>query len=258
MIEWIESQSIPVIALIVFVLWYLLAAIIYGIVMHLSRRPVADELKTVSPVTLTPLAVILGLLIAFLASRVWENVGHANDYIGQEAGALARVAAVSQVLPEDIRVKVRTAIRHHIEFLEKQEWPAMAHSHLELHRESPALSKAMSELIAFTASQANEQYAQQRAIEAMEDAFEARRNRLRISRAEIAPIQWYVIFLLAMLILITTGLVHTGRPVAMAVTMFIFASAVSASLVLLLVNDRPLASGGITISPTAFRGIVVE
>ena len=84
MVSWIESQPIPVIAVLMFAFSYALAAAIFGATAILARRPVGEELKTVSPVTLTPLAVILGLLIAFLASRVWENVGHARDYVGKE------------------------------------------------------------------------------------------------------------------------------------------------------------------------------
>ena len=72
MIHWIESHSTPAIAAIVFCLCYTVAAAAFGIAVALSRRPIAEQLRTISPVTLTPLAVVLGLLIAFLAARVWE------------------------------------------------------------------------------------------------------------------------------------------------------------------------------------------
>jgi hypothetical protein len=70
MIYWIESQSTPAIVGIVFCLCYALAAAVFGFAAALSRRHVAEQLKTISPVTLTPLAVILGLLIVFVAARV--------------------------------------------------------------------------------------------------------------------------------------------------------------------------------------------
>jgi hypothetical protein len=58
----------------------------------LSGRTIGDELKTASPVTLTSLAVILGLLIAFIAAQVWDNVAHANEHVGQEAtGQIQRI-----------------------------------------------------------------------------------------------------------------------------------------------------------------------
>jgi hypothetical protein len=45
--------------------------------------------------------------------------------------------------------------------------------------------------------------AQERAVVAIERALEARRNRVRLSQVEIAPIQWVVVVVLATLILLT-------------------------------------------------------
>jgi hypothetical protein len=39
----------------------------------------------------------------------------------------------------------------------------------------------------------------------------------------------------------------------MAVTMFVFSTAVAMCLVLLMVYDRPFGSGGFTLPPTAYR-----
>src|SRR4051794_4672240 len=52
---WIEAQSTPVITLLVFGVCYMLAAAIFGLAAILSRRRVAQDLKAVAPVTLTPL-----------------------------------------------------------------------------------------------------------------------------------------------------------------------------------------------------------
>src|SRR6202020_3275950 len=102
LIHWIESQSISAIIGIVFALCYAAAGVVFGFAAALSRRHIAEQLKTISPVTLTPLAVILGLLIVFLAARVWENVGRANEYIGQEAGALSKVMLLANALPKEV------------------------------------------------------------------------------------------------------------------------------------------------------------
>ena len=96
---------------------YALAAAIFAATAILARRPVGEELKTISPVTLTPLAVVLGLLIAFLASRVWENVGHARDYVGKEAGALSKTLLFVDALPPEVRAKVRAAVKQHVDFV---------------------------------------------------------------------------------------------------------------------------------------------
>ena len=74
MLSWLESQETLVIALIVFAFCYLLAALIFVGVAVLARTPIARALQVTTPAMLTPLGVILGLVIAFLAARVWANV----------------------------------------------------------------------------------------------------------------------------------------------------------------------------------------
>jgi uncharacterized protein YacL len=111
---WIEAQSAAVIALFVFSLIYVLAATVFCLAATLSRRSVARDLKAVVPTTLTPLGVILGLLIAFLAARVWTNLDQAGHYVGQEAGALRETVLLADALPPEVRTRVRQAVRRHI------------------------------------------------------------------------------------------------------------------------------------------------
>jgi hypothetical protein len=73
MLWWIESQPTSVIALFVFGAAYLSAALIFCLAALLSRRPIAKALQPVTPGLLSPLGTILGILIAFLAVRVWSN-----------------------------------------------------------------------------------------------------------------------------------------------------------------------------------------
>jgi hypothetical protein len=78
---WIESQSPSVIAFTTFGLCYASVAVIFALSRAIAPRRFAADLKSTTPVMLTPLAVILGLLIAFVASRVWTNADHANAAI---------------------------------------------------------------------------------------------------------------------------------------------------------------------------------
>src|SRR5262249_14738375 len=106
MLLWLESQTTSVIALLVFALCYVLAAIVFFAVATISRRPIAGQSNATTPLMLTPLAVIAGLLIAFLASRVWSNVDRANTYIAQEASAIRESVVLADTLPEDTRTNM--------------------------------------------------------------------------------------------------------------------------------------------------------
>ena len=255
---WIEAQSTFVIGVLVFGFCYLLATVILCVALMLSRRAVAQSLKAIAPTTLTPLGVILGLLIGFLAARVWTNLDRANQYVGQEAGALRETILLTESLPADVRTGVRQAVQRHLDFIESEEWPAMASGRATLQSIAVELAEAMTALLSFAPVQSNQRLAQERALVAIEHALEARRNRVLLSQAEIAPVQWAVILVLATLILVTIALVHIDRRLAMGVTLFIFSTAVAICLVLLLVYDRPFGAGGFTVGPTVLRAVVPD
>src|SRR5215208_5837801 len=177
---WIEAQSAPVITLLVFGVCYMLAAAIFCLAAILSRRAVAQDLKAVVPVTLTPLGVVLGLVMVFLASRVWTNVDRAGEYVGQEAGALRETVLLADSLPPEVRTNVRQAIQRHLHFVESEEWPAMARRQASLRSIAVGLVEALSAVLSFAPVQINQQLAQQRAVVAIEHALDARRNRIRL------------------------------------------------------------------------------
>jgi hypothetical protein len=255
---WIEAQSTPVITLLAFSVCYIVMATIFCLAAALSRRAVAQDLKAVAPTTLTPLGVILGLLIVFLASRVWTNLDRAIEYVGQEAGALRETVLLVDSLPPEVRTNVRQAIRKHLHLVETEEWPAMARRQANLQSIAVGLVEALNAVLSFVPTQANQHVAQERAVVAIEHALEARRSRVRLSQAEIAPIQWVVIIVLGILILVTLAMVHIHSRLAMAVTMLIFSTAFAVCLILLMVYDRPFGTGGFVIQPTVLRDIMPD
>ncbi len=258
MISWIEAQSTLIISLLMLSFCYVMAAAAFGCGVILSRRSVGDELKTVSPVTLTPLAVILGLLIAFIAGRIWENVAHANEHVGQETSALSEIMLLSNALPTEIGNGLRAAVKQHVAFIEENDWPAMARLQTNSFTESASLRAGLTMLLSFNPSEQSYETSRQRVIQSFEKAFEARQNRIRLSKAQIAPIQWTVIVVLTLLILLTTAMIHIGRPAAMAITLFIFSTAIGACLILLMAYDRPFSAGGVSVTPAAFRDILLN
>jgi hypothetical protein len=64
MLTWLTAQPTSFIALIVFGFIGLIAALIFAIVTGVAKRHGSSDFKAISPVTLTPLSVIAGLLRA--------------------------------------------------------------------------------------------------------------------------------------------------------------------------------------------------
>jgi hypothetical protein len=252
---WIEAKSTVEIALFVFSIAYLVAAIVFCLAATLSRHSVAKDLKAIVPVSLTtPLGVILGLLIAFHASRVWTNLDHAIEYVGQEASALREAVLLAAALPPEVRTGVREAVQRHLRLIE-EEWPAMASEQATLQR-AVGLGEAMIEILSFAPTQTNQRLAQERVLVAIEDALKARRNRIRLSHADIGPLQWIVIIVLAILILVTIALVHIDNRLAMGISFF--STAVAACLAVLMVYDRPFGAGGFTVTPAILRAVITN
>jgi hypothetical protein len=183
MLLWIESQNTVVITLLGFGFCYALAAIIFGAAVVVSQRPIAVDLKATSPVMLTPLSVIAALLIAFLASRVWANLDHANTDIAREASALRESVLLADEMPGEVRTALRGAVKTYLQFVETEDWPAMAEGRASLRESPPGLADALVLILSFVPAEPGQQVAQQRAVVAVEQALEARRNRILLSKA---------------------------------------------------------------------------
>jgi hypothetical protein len=253
MLWWLETQETLVIVLIVFAFCYLLAALILVGLAVLSRSPIAGALHVTTPAMLTPLAVIFGLVIAFLATRVWGNLDHAQAYVVEEASGIRDAVLVSSVLPSETRDALRKEIGNYLHFVDQVDWPAMLRGQEGLHQTPSGLPEALTILLSFVPQQPGQQLAQSRAVAAIEQVLQARRKRILLSEAVISLPQWMVIIVLDALVLFTIGTVHAGRYTTAAVNMAIFSTAVASCIVLLMINDRPFNSGGIVIQPTALH-----
>ncbi|HEY1865342.1 MAG TPA: DUF4239 domain-containing protein [Roseiarcus sp.] len=258
MTSWIESQSTPVIAAIVFGLVYLAAAAIFLIAAWASRLPVGKHVGSLTPSLLSPLGTILGILIVFLAARVWTNVDRAHEYVSHEVSALREAELISKSLPPAVEEQVHADLKAHVQFLLSEEWPAMADRRADLKTRATHLEAAMNDVLAFSPEAENQKLAQSRALAAIESAFENRRYRIAISRTEIDPIQWIVVLLLSATVLITIASVHIHQRWAMAVGLFAFSTAIAICLVLLMEYDRPFVPGGFVISPADYSDAILD
>lgn len=253
MFLWIESHHTSVIALTLFAFWYGLAAIILLIVGMVEERSARTHLKPTTPSMLTPLSLVAGLLIVFLASRVWTNLDHANAYVANEASALREAVMLADALPTAVRTEVKNRVTGYLTFVDSRDWPAMAKGKASLHDLPPDLPQAIAALLAFSPQSAGQKIAQRRAVVAIEQALEARRSRILLSEAAIGPIQWVAVFVLCALVLVTIAIIHVDTRITSAINLFIFATAIAVCLLILMVNDRPYAPGGNTVTPHALH-----
>jgi hypothetical protein len=256
---WLEAQSIPVIALVVFGLSYLMAATAFLLARVAARLGWAHDFKHIPAMTLMPLAVLLAVLLGFLASRVWANHEHAENYVAQEASALHEIVLMAPAFPADVQTRLHAAVRAHIKAMAEEEWPAMARGEKDMGRTPRVLAEATAMVLDLNPLRPGEQQlAQQRVVAALDQALDARRNRIMLSGELIDGVQWGVILVLMILILATVAMGYVESPRASAIGLFVVATASAARLVLLLAYDQPLNAGGFFVQPTLLRDIFTD
>ncbi len=81
--------------------------------------------------------------------------------------------------------------------------------------------------------------AQQEIVAALQNALDARRQRIIVSRSSVNGIKWTCLLLQAVVTLLAIAMVHSENRVTAVIAMAIFATAVSVSVVLIASHSGP-------------------
>jgi hypothetical protein len=117
-----------------------------------------------------------------------------------------------------------------------------------LRATSPALNDAMQLALSLTPKSDGQIVAQREMVTALENALDARRQRLILSGSGVNWIKWTCLLTQAVFLLIAIAIAHIENRVAAAVAMSIFSAGVVVSVALIASHDRPF-SGSISIKP---------
>jgi Protein of unknown function (DUF4239) len=250
MSDWLHNLPVPLMALVCFGFTYLIAAAVYVIVIAVAEAEArrAHSFKAVSAGMLPPIGILFGLFVAFIAAQVWNDNDRANAAVYREASALASVVALATSFPGESETRLRALIRRHIEEAATQEWPLMA-SRAETLRLTPGpLTEALQLTLALAPSNRGQQTAQREIVNALGNAFDARRQRIIISQSKVNFLKWSSLYLQAICAFVAIAMVHIDNRLTAKIALGIFATGVAVSILLILSHDRPF-SGQISISP---------
>jgi hypothetical protein len=245
---WMHNLPLWQMTLVVFGATFLVGTTIHIVTSWLAASQHRRSSMAISPGLLSPIGVIFGLLIAFTAAQVWNDTERANVAVATEAGALRSVVVLSAVLPEDAQIRLRELVRDYIEYTIDTEWPMMAQGALTLKISPPALNKALQFTLSLEANTPGQQTAQRQLATSLEQALEARRQRILVSRAEVNGVKWACLILLAVCLLFTIALVHCENRLTSAVGIALSSAAIATTMLLILSHDRPFA-GVIAVKP---------
>ncbi|MEI9981117.1 MAG: hypothetical protein WDN23_19345 [Edaphobacter sp.] len=88
---------------VVFGVSYFVAASVFLVVTSLNKGRVGAAFRGVSPGMLSPLGVIFGLLVAFIAAQVWGDADRARIAVDKEASSLRAVMLLAPRISERSR-----------------------------------------------------------------------------------------------------------------------------------------------------------
>jgi hypothetical protein len=250
MSDWIHSLPVGLMAVLVFGATYAVTALVYAIVLTLARGDRLPDFKGVSPGLLSPLGVIFGLLVAFLAAQIWGDVDRANTAVNREASGLRAVVLLSPSFPGEPGERLRELVREQIHAAETVEWPAMAHKKASISMIPTPLSQALQATIALAPRGEGQMAAQREIVTALENALDARRQRILVSRSEVNWVKWMSLFIQAICTLTTIAMVHSDNRKAARIALGLFSTAIAVSILLLLSHDRPF-TGQLAVKPAA-------
>ena len=120
-----------------------------------------------------------------------------------------------------------------------------------------SLAEALQLTLALTPSSEGQKTAQREIVNALENAFDARRQRIIVSQTQVNLVKWSCLFVQAVCALLAIAMVHSDNKLASTITMAIFATGVAASILLILSHDRPFM-GEISIKPDPLLQVMPE
>ncbi len=253
MSDWIHGLPLWLMAIVIFGGAYLVAAMIYRVVLSLAVGDRARAFKGVSSGLLPPLGIIFGLLVAFLAAQAWRDVEGAQSAVNREASALRAVVILSESFPGETGTRLRVLVRQHIQVAVTEEWPAMAHRRATLTMIPTALAQALQTTLA-TPVQGEGQVAAQRGIvAALENALDARRQRILVSQAEVNSVKWVSLLIQAICTLAAVAMVHSDNRTSAALAMGLFSTAMAVCVLLIAAHDRPFTGQNAVPSMTLLQ-----
>ena len=255
--DWLHELPVPVLSVVVFAIAFLVAGLIYLVVMAAATGERARWLKAFSPGMLSPLGILFGLLIVFVASQVWSDFDRAHMAVHREASALRTVVLLTDAFPAELRGHLRALVGRQIQEAVSHEWPAMEEHAASLKVISAPLAEALQATLALTPRGDGQVVAQRELVAALQNALDARRQRIILSAAGVGWVKWIGLLLEAASTLIAIALIHCDNRKTAALAMAVFASAVAIVVVLILSHDRPF-TGRISVRPDVLLQVMPD
>ena len=177
--------------------------------------------------------------------------------MNREASALRAIVLLAASFPGEPETRLRALVHRHIEDAVTQEWPAMARRRATLTMTPVALAEALQVSLALTPRGDGQVAAQREILAAVQNAFDARRQRILVSQSTVNWVKWTALLVQAVCTLLAVAMVHSDNRASAAFAMGLFATGVAVSVVLISSHDRPF-TGELSVTPDVLLQVLPE
>ncbi|WP_433295761.1 DUF4239 domain-containing protein [Pseudonocardia sp. CA-142604] len=252
--NWLHGLPLFWLAAFVFGVAVLITAAIYAVVISLSTGERGRAFTSISPGLLPPMGIVFALLVGFLAAQVWSSGDSAATAVSQEASSLRAIVLLSAEFPGEPEAQVRSLVHRHIENAVTTEWPQMAEQGATLSVVSQPLADLQAMTLGLRPETPGQTIAQQEIVTSVEQALDARRQRIIVSESSVNAAKWGAVGTLAILTLFAIAFVHSANRRGAAIAMTLFALAATAAIIMIAAQERPFA-GYFSVSPTPLEQV---
>ena len=253
--DWIYNSP-PWLSSSVFVLAGIVASgLILVAVTWLVRQDTRHLHNEFTLFTVTNIAVLYAVLLAFIAIGAWENLEKASEAVGREAELAEALSLDAEGLQDkEVAGKLRTDLRHYVETVTDREWPEQRVGHVSDAAE-PDLRHIRMTLAALEPRTAGDTIVTQEMLHVLNQLFNAYHDRLESAGGHIPSTVWWVICFLGVLIIALTAFTGMRSLWVHFVLLAGFTTAIIIVVTLIVQLDYPFR-GEISISAEPFEHLL--
>jgi hypothetical protein len=215
-----------------------------------SREVEESEGFTIDSVNVL-IGLLFSILLAFVISGVLADYDNARSDEQQEANAIGAIYGYAQGIPEPTKSIWKNGSRRYATLVIDQDWPLMQHQQSS-EAAWTALTTLRNDIYTFHAADGREQSLQDKAIDKVQDAYDARRTRVNLVNAGVPDFLWFTLLggavLVALFPLLTKPYLTARLLIAVAIQGLVIAGA----LYLVTVLNHPF-TGAYRVEPNAFE-----
>ena len=250
------SHSTLVVGIVVIGVWTGLSLL--GLVIFNKFSDPEHRHKDTETVGLTYaiVAVVYAVLIGFIVVNVFESSSKGDEVATTEANQLSSLKLDSVGLSTEESALIRASVNKYLDIVTEKEWPAQQQGNLDEEVFQPGwtqISVLSMQLAAYEPTTAGQGVTKTAMLAVMDQAVEARRNRIEAAGDHVPGVIWDILLLAGAIAVGYTYLfgAHSFK-IHLAITGLI-AATISLVFVLIIALDYPFR-GEVSVSDEAYVG----